>query len=1098
MGRFRIGVPFILLLSLAFFFNACGSSPSSSLPPPPPPPPADFALGFSTTSISVQQGATSSALTVTVNALNGFSGSAQVTLNALPSGVTTNPASPFTVAPGSGSAVLFGASATASTGTFPLSVQAVSGSLNHSYSLSLGVQSAVAAALPRTSFVRTDATSAADNPLGEPHHRHLAYDSAHKQLFLANSAMNRVEVFSTTSQSRIAQIPVPGATSADISSDSTTAWVGTSLESIVAIDTSSLRVKARYQLNGLSPLPGSVFDRPEEVLFLSSGKAMVRLRQPFSTTALLALWDPSSNTLTNLTSAAPAAFQQGVGLLARSGDHSKVLAAAADSSGELALFDSAGNVLAGPLSLGSGTISHVAANRDGSRFAVFFSGNSGPQLLLLDASLAQVAAYSFTSASGLTFSTDGTRLYLAEALSGSDVITALDGNTAALLGRSPDAAIQSVPSQLEEADETQLLFALSNRGLAFLDASAPASLPPSAPTFAAAPALQPSEGASSGGTSTVLSGQNFSALTQLHFGTQSAPSPNVSGATQMQAISPPSDTNAAVNLTAYFQDGWLALAPDAFSYGPEILQILPNAGSSSGGDSIQIYGYGFGSDPTKLGVTIGGAAAAVSKIENAPAIAASLGLDTTYPFSLERVSLQTPAGVSGKADVSISAPSGSVTLAKSFQYLQSVRSFSHPAFFRFILYDQHRQRIDVSNQFEIEVFDLGQNIFLSPVQPAGATPSFAAIRGLALTPDSSQLVVADFGNQNVYLLDPVLGTGSTVSVGGVPGFLNSGPARVAATSTQAVFVGLSGEGGSSGACSSCLLQMNLTANPPTIQPAPQREVTSITGSPLVQGAAAGDAVFVAFGSSTGGPAAVWNSSTPNQFTVSPANASASDLGASSDGTFFALQSLGIPQVRGADLSLTSVPTSAELQQIPGRLLVPGVTLHPSGSLVYQPFLTGTPGTMGVKGGVDISDAHSGQIRLRVFLPQQFMTDADGLHGSFLTIDENGQRLFAITSSDGTPQNASLSIVQLAAVPLGIGSISPSTISAAGGVSLTIRGSGFQPTTTLSINGKTVSITIKDAHTIQLTTPALAPGSQQLTITNPDGETVSLDAAFLAI
>jgi hypothetical protein len=32
-----------------------------------------------------------------------------------------------------------------------------------------------------------------------------------------------------------------------------------------------------------------------------------------------------------------------------------------------------------------------------------------------------------------------------------------------------------------------------------------------------------------------------------------------------------------------------------------------------------------------------------------------------------------------------------------------------------------------------------------------------------------------------------------------------------------------------------------------------------------------------------------------------------------------------------------------------------------------------------------------------------MTDVDALHGEFLTIDENGQRLFVITSLDGSPQ-----------------------------------------------------------------------------------------------
>src|SRR5207248_689181 len=112
------------------------------------------------------------------------------------------------------------------------------------------------------------------------------------------------------------------------------------------IATSPLRIRNSYSLAGLTPVPITIFSRPLEVLWLSSGKALVRLRQPVSSQALLALWDPATNALTNLTSAAPALFQQGVGVLARSGDHSKVLAAANDSSGELALFDSAGTIVA--------------------------------------------------------------------------------------------------------------------------------------------------------------------------------------------------------------------------------------------------------------------------------------------------------------------------------------------------------------------------------------------------------------------------------------------------------------------------------------------------------------------------------------------------------------------------------------------------------------------------------------------------------------------------------------------------------------------------------------------------------------------------------
>jgi hypothetical protein len=126
-----------------------------------------------------------------------------------------------------------------------------------------------------------------------------------------------------------------------------------------------------------------------------------------------------------------------------------------------------------------------------------------------------------------------------------------------------------------------------------------------------------------------------------------------------------------------------------------------------------------------------------------------------------------------------------------------------------------------------------------------------------------------------------------------------------------------------------------------------------------------------------------------------------------------------------------------------------------------------------------------------------LTDVDALHGDFLTIDENGQRLFAITSLDGSPQNAALTIVQLASVPLGIGSVSSPTISAAGGTQLTIRGSGFQSEIRLAIGGKPATATLVDMNTLIVISPAVPVGPQQLTLTNATGGTVSLDAAVIA-
>jgi IPT/TIG domain len=1001
------------LLLLTLMLIACGGGQTIiSIPPAAP----DFALAFSPATLSVTDGATSSPVNVSITAKNGFSGSVQITLSNLPAGLSSNPPSPFTVNAGASTSVIFGASTNATTGNFTIIAQAVSGALSHSASLPLIVNASTSPDLPRTTYARSDSVPALDDPVAEPHHRHIAFDAANKHIFVANRAMNRVEVFSTVDQMSVAQISVPGATSADISIDGATIWMGTVTEQAVAIDPISLQVKSRISIQPLSPIPNAIFSRPEELLPLSSGKIALRLRQSAAPQSLLALWDPVANSLTNLTPVEPALFQNGLGAMARTGNHTKLLVAANDSSGELAVFDSNGNAIVGPRGLGTGTIPFVAGNHDGSRFAVAFVSAGATQLILLDSALNQAAAPISLDIRSLAFSRDGNLLYLTHNSSGPPLIDVFDASTLKSVGQIPDIALQGIPTEVEEADDSQLLFAHANRGVAFIDAAKPIALPSPAPSFAAAPVAQPSEGPFAGGTSVTLSGQNFESKAQLTFGQQLAAAV-ISSATQIQTTSPPSSINGAINLTAYFPSGWLALAPDAFSYGPQILNVLPNAGSKNGGDIIQIYGYGFGSDASTITAKIGPASATVQKVENVTAIAPSLALDSTYPFPLDRITLLSPAAAPGVSDISIASPAGSTTASSAFQYLQDARVFPKAGLYKFLLYDQKRQWLYLSATDHIDVFDLATMKFHSTplTAPGGPAPN-AGLRGLALTPDGSQLIVADFGAQNLYLLNPDTGAGSTVHVGGVAGFLNSGPARVAATSIQTVFVSLSGEGSSSVACGGCLAQVDLTASPPTFQPAPQPEVTSLTGSPLVQSNAAGDRVFLAYDAVPGGPVGTWSASSPNQFATSLTTESATDLTVASDGSFFATHANGTTELRAADLTLAAIPATAELEQIPGRVDVPGAVLHSTGALLYQPFLTGTPPAAppatGIRGGVDILDAHSGLLGLRIFLPEPFATlstDTDALHGSFLAIDETGQRIFALTTSG-------LTILQLPSVP----------------------------------------------------------------------------------
>jgi hypothetical protein len=1087
-----------LISALAIFLGGCGGGGGGGTQPPPPQP--DFAIAFSTPTLSIVQGTSSAPVSISVTGSNGFSGSVQVILSGVPAGVASNPASPFSLSAGQPVPVIIGASPSAATGQYAISAQATSGSLSHSAPLSLTIQAAVVLNLPRSAFLRNDSVAAMDTPLGEPRRRQIVFDAAGNRFFVANPAMNRVEVYADANPGLLAEIDVPGASSVDLSADGATLWVGTVTEEVDAVSTASLQAIARYPMVGLSPIPGIVFNRPTEVLPLAGGKLALRLRQSAASEALLALWDPASNSATDLTSLAPAVFQNGLGVMARSGDRTRLLAAANDASGEAAVFDGNGNVVGSPQVIGGGNVVGLAANSNGSRFVALINSAGVTTAVLLDASLNSLGSYAATNAAGIVFSHDDQTLYVSEAFGNGQLITALAAGSLQKLGQVSDLASQGIPTAIEEMDDSQLAWGRGNRGLGVIDVSSPTALPLPAPSFASAPVALPAEGPNSGGTTLLFSGSNFPAGAQVRFGSQNPISATVLGTSQLQASSPASAFSGAANLTAYFSNGWTVVAPDGFSYGPSVLAILPNAGAAAGGDTVYMIGHGFGNSAGGITVNIGGKSATVQKVEALTAFSSALSLDASYPFPIERVTLTTPTGTAGKVDISLSTPSGTLTLAKSFQYLAARQTYANPSLYKFILYDQGRQLLYLSATDHVDVFDLNAQVFRSPLSPPpNGPPPDAGLRGMALTPDNTQLIVADFGAQNVYLINPDGGAnnGSNVFVGGVAGYLNSGPSRVAATSAQSVFVGLSGEGGTANACNSCLGQMNLAAFPPTFEPAPQPQVTSITGAPLLQADHAGDAVYLAFGSAPGGPVASWSALAPNSFTVSAARDFSSDLTAASDGTMFAMRSGNTAEIRGSDLTFAAQPTSAELETIPNRVAVPGVALHPSGALLYEPFLDGAPPAAppatGIHGGVDIREAHNGRLRLRVYLPEPFAmlsTDIDGLHGTFLTVDENGQRLFALTTSG-------LTVLQLSSVPLGIGTVTPAAGPSAGGTSLTIRGSGFQSGTTATLGGKTLAAVFKDKNTLTLTSPALSSGAQQLVLTNPDGESASLDAAFVA-
>ncbi|HET7892387.1 MAG TPA: hypothetical protein VFL34_12720 [Candidatus Sulfotelmatobacter sp.] len=102
----------------------------------------NFNIAVSPITVTAAAGSSTSVFTVSATGQNGFSGSPVVTLSGLPNGITTSPASPFSVATGGSQAVTLSLPASVANGSYTVTANAISGSLTHSTALTLTVNAA--------------------------------------------------------------------------------------------------------------------------------------------------------------------------------------------------------------------------------------------------------------------------------------------------------------------------------------------------------------------------------------------------------------------------------------------------------------------------------------------------------------------------------------------------------------------------------------------------------------------------------------------------------------------------------------------------------------------------------------------------------------------------------------------------------------------------------------------------------------------------------------------------------------------------------------------------------------------------------------------
>src|ERR1700744_1178056 len=101
----------------------------------------DFTLSLAPASIAVQQGGTGKTIFVNAVPVNGFSGTVNVNLSGLPSGVTANP-STLSLTPGTAQSVTLTAASGATTGDAKVTVTGAAASVTHTASLALSVTQA--------------------------------------------------------------------------------------------------------------------------------------------------------------------------------------------------------------------------------------------------------------------------------------------------------------------------------------------------------------------------------------------------------------------------------------------------------------------------------------------------------------------------------------------------------------------------------------------------------------------------------------------------------------------------------------------------------------------------------------------------------------------------------------------------------------------------------------------------------------------------------------------------------------------------------------------------------------------------------------------
>jgi hypothetical protein len=849
-----------------------------------------------------------------------------------------------------------------------------------------------------------------------------------------------------------------------LSVDGSEVLVGSDAQQISAISTASLQVVQQWILPRLSGADYNV----KYLSALSNGTVAVQLVDQ-NYNWYFAIWNPTANTMS------PVSLPSGLDNFACvvSGAGAKVIVADCVSpNSEAAVYDATTGTFGAPLTFPDQVVS-VTASPDGSRF-VIFDDTYGMNLYNDQLqTLASVPAAGYIT--GVIFNADGSQIFVVSA-DGVPLILVSDGSTGVLINSAPALGTippgeQIFPSPFVETpfavDNTGLIFGSTDHGIAFDDSTFSVNYDLG---FNATPGFEnvvtPSYGPVNSGTLVSFpQEEGFGFLPDVWFGGVRGTGAALGQGGVLTVTTPPSSQPGPVNVKVLQPDGTPIFDPLVFSYGPAPMFVNGDSATPAGGVTSDIIGVGLPTSASQIQVTVGGKNATI--VSASPNNIQGMYPPFGYPYPAVDVKITLPSGT-GDQDVQVTTSAGSATLPKAIHYVQSVTDYQSSDKFQALLLDRKRNQLYLSAGDHIDVFSITTQQFLTPFAPPSLNGQKMFL-GMAMTPDGTQLLAANFPDASVALINPDQPSLATAVQVIPPGALGSpGPEKIATTNTNKALIEPrttqdTGCGGSFYELDLSTLQVTTIIGIPDFCIQPE-------GFPLA--ASADGSKVLATTSDNAAPqnVAIYDAASnawSSNFAV------AENFGASAaisvDGSTFATGSGLVNQnadllgyLSWQDVVESGVSSCLPLEKVPD-----------GGSLVYIPY----------PNFVDIFDVNHGIPLHRISMAEQIQPVTDAM-----ALDPNGQTVYLIT-------NAGLTIVQLGNAPLSIGHLTPSTGSA--GTLVTIRGSGFQQTTTVSANSAPMTATFEDPNTLQATIPSGASGPLQITVTNQSGQSYSLDNAFSA-